>query len=366
MNTLVICNPCLQDVIHDGLFCKWSMDGEEFTVALLDFPEPDISEFFQTNSVVVKVSAFSCNYRDRSLMHQFYQQCKDLSGRRKYFYSPIGSEFVGEVIRIGEDVTSLNIGDRVIADNSYPFKTNGALGGIASNFVSQRLLILPSFCLTKIPDCMSDEMAAGFSLSAQTSYSMIRKANIKEGDNILVTAITSNTSLAILEKLKHYKVNVFGCSSKAFLLEKYADELGLKEIFQFDEKLPILDEDSSLKFDVIFDPFIDLYFDKLSDYLNYNARYVFCGFYQQHSSYKKMTVSENLLSMFDTCIYCNLSLIGNCIGCNDDLQNALQDFCDGTYVVHIDSVYRGEQITDFLQKSFLENRIGKVIYKYVD
>lgn len=41
-----------------------------------------------------------------------------------------------------------------------------------------------------------------FSLSAQTAYSMVRKANLNKGDNVLVTAATSNTSLSVIERLK--------------------------------------------------------------------------------------------------------------------------------------------------------------------
>ncbi len=73
---------------------------------------------------------------------------------------------------------------------------------------------------------MSDEVAAAFSLSAQTAYSMARKADIKDGDNVLTTALISNTSLAIVERLKscNANINIYGMPSKARSLRKYIKE----------------------------------------------------------------------------------------------------------------------------------------------
>ena len=216
MKTVVVCNPCMKDVMtNEGYFYEWYMDGEEFTVALLDLPDPDFNTMLDSHSVIVKVNAFSCNFRDRALMHHFAWRCKELSVDRKYFYAPIGSEFAGEVVWAGRKVASFHIGDRVFPNNTYPFKPDGTWGGMVTNFASQRLLLVKDSFLMKIPDGMPDEVAAGFSLSAQTGYSMVRKACLKENENVLITALSSNTSLAIIEKLKYSNVNLYACSRRS-------------------------------------------------------------------------------------------------------------------------------------------------------
>ena len=366
MKTVVVCNPCMKDVMtNEGYFYEWYMDGEEFTVALLDLPDPDFNTMLDSHSVIVKVNAFSCNFRDRALMHHFAWRCKELSVDRKYFYAPIGSEFAGEVVWAGRKVASFHIGDRVFPNNTYPFKPDGTWGGMVTNFASQRLLLVKDSFLMKIPDGMPDEVAAGFSLSAQTGYSMVRKACLKENENVLITALSSNTSLAIIEKLKYSNVNLYACSRRSQELKEQVKVLGIKDVFPFDDKRELLNPDYELKFDVVFDPFIDLYFSKVSRNLNYDARYVFCGFYEQHPSYQK-PLANNPLQLYGTCISQNASLIGNCIGKCMDLEDALQDYISGKYIVHIDSVYTGPQIPDFFQKTFLAERFGKVIYKYED
>lgn len=373
MKTVAICNSCMQDVARDSFFDEFLIAEHKLTVSLLEAPESDFSSLFTPHSVVVKVQGFSCNYRDRSLVHQFAGQCKTLSGNQKYFYSPFGSEFVGRVVKIGPEVRSVCIGDRVMADNSYPFKRDGSFGGVVTNFASQRLLLFLEHQLIKVPDKMPDEVAAAFSLSAQTAYSMVGKADLKDGDNVLITALTSNTSLAIVERLKPHNanINIYGMSSKAPSLKKHIKEWGLEDIY-----LPPFSQSGQIggsgcgdqKFDVIFDPFIDLYFADLINHINFNSKYIFCGFYQQHPSYKEMDVlSQNsLLTMYSSCIIYNMSLIGNCLGNREDLEKALSDFSEGKFHMNIDSVYTGNQLADFFQKSFLEEKTGKVVYMYAD
>ncbi len=104
MKTIAICNSCMQDIASDSFFDEFLIDEHKLTVSLLEVPDPDFTSFFNSHSVVVKVQAFSCNYRDRSLMHHFGERCIALSGNQKYFYSPVGSEFVGQVVKVGSEV----------------------------------------------------------------------------------------------------------------------------------------------------------------------------------------------------------------------------------------------------------------------
>lgn len=370
MKTVTICNSCLRDIVPNNFFDECVIDDNRITISLLDVPEPDFTPHFNSHSVIVKIKAFSCNYRDRSYMHRFAKQCQELSGNQKYFYSPIGSEFVGEIIKVGSDVNSFQIGDRVMPDSSYPLKIDGRLGGVVTNFASQRFQLFPENHLIKVPDNMPDETAAAFSLSAQTAYSMVRRANLRDGDNVLITALTSNTSQAIIQRLKscNININIYGISSKALSLNDKMKDWGLKSIFTSHFLQKKQDVSVIEKFDVIFDPFIDLYFNGLSKHINYDSRYIFCGFYQQHPSYREVEVisSNNLLQLYNACITYNISLMGNCLGCRKDLESAISDYSKDKFEIHIDSVYTGCQLNVFFQKSFVEERIGKVVYMYAD
>ncbi len=61
----------------------------------------------------------------------------------------------------------------------------------------------------------------------------------------------------------------------------------------------------------------------------------------------------------------NLQLIGNCIGQTSDLQNALNDYAAGKLDVTLDSIYSGDQVAEFFERTYTDsNRFGKVVYQY--
>jgi D-arabinose 1-dehydrogenase-like Zn-dependent alcohol dehydrogenase len=61
----------------------------------------------------------------------------------------------------------------------------------------------------------------------------------------------------------------------------------------------------------------------------------------------------------------NLQVMGNCIGLTADLQNAVDDYVSGKLKVNIDSVFTGDQVADFFDKTYnSKERFGKVIYCY--
>lgn len=367
MKVVAICSSHLKDVMSNVQFYNFVLDGDSIPVSLLDVPNLKYADSLLNNSVVVEVNAFSCNFRDRTLLHSFYESCRELSGKQKYFYSPIGSEFSGTVLEIGTAVTTFKKGDRVMANTSYPFRENGLMGGVPTNFASQGILLLEEDQLIKVPDCMPDEVAAAFSISAQTAYSMVRKAKLNKGENVLVTAGTSNTSLAVIERLRNKEVNVYAISSKAEKYEKALCEMGVKKVMSLPDLLEKGDLNTffiNMKFDVVFDPFIDLYFEKLTPVLNFGARYVFCGFYNQHPSFGFKDIAKNPYPIITKCITSNLSLIGNCLGRKEDLMDAISDYSNKRYTPPVDSVYTEDAILDFFQKSFIGERFGKTIYKY--
>lgn len=363
MQTVVICNSCVRDIAPDAMFQQFVIDGEEVTVALLDASDSNFDSFFDSHSVLVRVKAFSCNFRDRGFLHLFHEQCKNLSGNQKYFFSPIGSEFVGEIVKVGENVSEFKVGERVMPDHSYPHKRDGKFGGVVTNFASQRLQMFSDSALIKVPENMSDDEAAIFSLAAQTAHSMVRRATLKQGDNVLVTSMSSNTSIASLEALKKHDVNVYAMSSKADEMSHLAAEFNIQKVFFPDEM--IADNKQIPAFDVVLDPFVDLNIKRIFPHLNYNARYLFCGVCQQYHSYAPLeNIDFETMQLYGECIVKNISLMGNCLGNTDDLQMTIEDYEKGKYKTHIDSVFTGKKILDFFKKSFIEDRFGKVVYRY--
>jgi NADPH:quinone reductase-like Zn-dependent oxidoreductase len=370
MRNLAICgNNLNQSLVKTLESAPITLDSVPLLAGLLETKdihfEPELPE--NRDRVLVRKIAFSCNYRDKGLMLTAAPQLKE----NRYYI--IGSEFVGEVVALGAEVTNFKIGDRVIGNNQYPDSgVVGVLPGVPTNHASKEYQIFHPVKLLKIPPQMPDEIAAVFSIGAQTTYSMIRKLNIKEGSNILVTAAKSNTSLFAIAALQQYKVNVYVTTTSIEFAQKFYD-LGVKRVIQVALNANTLIPPEVAReikqeiegFDCIIDPFFDLHIGKLIQTLVDGGRYITCGFYHQFPStpfeYRGLTLSEILTVVMMK----NIQIIGNCVGQTKDLENAIQDYICGKFTVAIDSVLSSTQIQDFFRRTYhAKDRFGKVVYHY--
>lgn len=364
MKTLAVLSPTLNKKVNGTNKTYITIDSLKIPIALIDVPDEKFKENDeQYNDVVlIRKKGFSLNYRDLGIIENAWKKLKNFDGDTYY---PIGSDFCGEVVKVGKNVTNLKIGDFVIQDGFYPnYKENGK-PGIPTNHGSKELEIIHSKKLIKLPKKFPVNIASGLGIGTQTSMSMIKKANIKDGNNILVTSITSYTSLFLLSILKNYNCNVYGLSySNNEIKTVKATFPFIKEIYPFKENsIP-----KKIKFDIVFDPFSDTYFPYLllNKKLNYNCKYITCGFFDQSSEKKIAAKAFKLPLLLSHIILGNIHLIGNCLGSTEDLEDGVK-LLNNENSIPIDSVfYSGDNIDDFILKSFniKKNRFGKVCYIY--
>jgi NADPH:quinone reductase-like Zn-dependent oxidoreductase len=356
-------NPTLQSI---------TIEGAAVHCGIIDTPEPvfDPHDANQRQHVLIRVRAFSCNYRDKALILRMA-----VSGRDNAFYS-IGSEFVAEVVAIGRDVTDLVPGDRVIGDNAYPASgVQGLPPGVPTNHGSRELQALHRAKLVRIPAAMPDAVAASFAIGAQTTYSMIRRLGLAAGEPVLVTAAKSNTSLFAIAALRQHNVDVYAVSTS----ERFANELaalGVKELIVVDPSHQPLASHPQLAaivahtggFAGVIDPYCDLYLAHMPSMMAIGGRYITCGFYDQYlelvgGSRKPIPVELRQLPFL--VMFKNISLIGNCIGTAEDLQRAFADYEAGRLPVRVDRIYQGLDTGEFLDRTYnAPDRFGKVVYAY--
>ncbi len=133
---------------------------ETLTVESLPLPQPAAGE------VRLRVHAAGVNFPDTLIIQGKYQFKPELP------FTP-GSEVAGEVEALGEGVTNVQVGDRVIAFLST--------GGYATHAVAQAPQVLP------MPPELSFEEAAAFTLASGTSYhALVDRAGLKAGETLLV------------------------------------------------------------------------------------------------------------------------------------------------------------------------------------
>ncbi|MEO0377632.1 MAG: zinc-binding alcohol dehydrogenase family protein [Cyanobacteria bacterium P01_A01_bin.17] len=375
MRYVAVCgSPLLKFDNHQNIVKSLEIEGIKFTCGLLHGEDVQFDPQAPENheKVLVKIRAFSSNYRDKSIILMAATHLPEQN-----FYA-FGSDFVAEVLTVGTKVDGLQPGDRVINNNQYPDSgVEGLLAGVPTNHSSKELQVFHQAKLLKIPDSISDEVAAGFSIGAQTAYSMLRKLDVRAGENILVTAAKSNTSLFVINALKHRGVNVYATSTS----RKFEDKLlamGVKQLIQIDpnqedwsqipELMQIYRETGGIH--CIVDPFFDLHIGKLLPILRRGegGRYVTCGLYEQYSNYTGQDFEYQGMALKDVMLFAmlnNVQLIGNCVGKTADLQQAVDDCDRGKFTVAVDSVFSGNQIEEFVNRTYnSRDRFGKVIFKY--
>lgn len=347
------------------------IDGIPVTCGLISTPEPDLRTAGSEErcSVLVRVNAFSCNYRDKALILSAVES----PGSRSFYV--VGSDFVGEVVDVGPDVANLKIGERVIGNNNYSdvmMDTASPRVGIPTNHASKEFQLLREAKLVKIPPEMPTIVAAAFSIGAQTSYSIIRKLNKFKGAKILVTAARSNTSLFIINALAKYQVRIFVTTTSSGF-EKELQELGVEKIIRLALTDDVTRRYLCLKevanqigrFDYVVDPFFNLHIGHVLNLVVRGGKYITCGF--SHIGHTAGVLNRNgeLNGVLLLAVMNNLEVIGNCLGQTEDLTNALQDYRSGSMKVIIDSVFDRAQIRTFFEKTFAaKDRFGKVVYVY--
>ncbi len=112
----------------------------------------------------------------------------------------IGIEGAGIVEAIGDDVTEVEVGDRV----AYT-------AGVGS-YAEQRLVAADR--LVRIPEGISDVDAAGIISKGITAESMMRRCyKVKDGDTVLIHAAAGGMGLIMSQWCKHVGATVIGTTS---------------------------------------------------------------------------------------------------------------------------------------------------------
>ncbi len=165
---------------------------------LADHPEPEPGH----DEIVVKVSAAGLNYRDLMVLRGDYGT--DLPEDRV----PL-SDGVGVIEAVGADVTGLKVGTRVMAphfatwlDGAYSFAVFARDLGVTANGWLAEKIILPANAAVMVPENVSDNSAATFSVVGSTVWhAMMAFGDAKPGDLVLAQG-TGGVSIFALQLAK--------------------------------------------------------------------------------------------------------------------------------------------------------------------
>jgi NADPH2:quinone reductase len=185
--------------------------------------------------VLVDIAYAGLNFFDTLLIEGKYQV------RPKPPFSP-GAEFSGRVAALGPGAEGFAVGDRVMGTCAY---------GAAAEQIA-----VPTNRLTKIPEGLALDKAAGLSITYGTSlHALKQRAEIKPGETLLVLGASGGVGLAAVEIGKAMGARVIaGASSEEKLA--FARHFGATETINTagDDMRARLKEIAPKGVDVVYDP----------------------------------------------------------------------------------------------------------------
>jgi NADPH2:quinone reductase len=219
-------------------------------------PEPGSGE------VVVEVEAAALNFFDILLCRGEYQEHPPLP------FTP-GAEVSGTVVEVGDGV-DLQKGARVLAAPALP------KGGFAEKVVAPA-----EGGVFPVPDAMPSEAVAALHLAYQTAYfALHRRANLKEGETVLVHAGAGGVGSAAVQLANAAGARVFstaGGSEKVEICRK----LGAEVAVDYEEENfvdAVKGATDGRGADVVFDPVGGDVFDLSRKCIAFEGRIVVVGF----------------------------------------------------------------------------------------
>lgn len=230
--------------------------GGPETLVLKDIALPPLGP----KEVRVRVHAAGLNFPDTLIIANKYQV------KPAFPFAP-GMECGGEIIAVGEKVTDLKVGDRVMATTS-----NGA-------FAEQMNCAAAN--VFRIPASMPYEIAAGFPITYGTTYhALVDRGRMKPGEVLLVHGAAGGVGLNAVElgrELGATVIGTVGSDEKAAIVRQY----GAAHVINY-SKESIKDRVKELTggngADVIYDAVGGDAFDQSLRCINWDGRLLVVGF----------------------------------------------------------------------------------------
>ncbi|MBV4461371.1 NADPH:quinone oxidoreductase family protein [Pseudomonas sp. COR58] len=237
-----------------AVLCKAFGPAESLVLEEVASPAP------KKNEILLEVHAAGVNFPDTLIIEGKYQF------KPPFPFSP-GGEAAGVVREVGEKVSHLKVGDRVMALTGW------------GSFAEQ--VAVPGYNVLPIPPSMDFRTAAAFSMTYGTSmHALTQRGNLQPGETLLVLGASGGVGLAAVEIGKALGARVIAAASSAEKLA-VAKAAGADELINYSET-SLKDEIKRLTdgqgADVIYDPVGGDLFDQAIRAIAWNGRLLVVGF----------------------------------------------------------------------------------------
>jgi len=292
--------------------------------------------------VVVRVKACGVNFFDGLIVQGKYQTRPALP------FSP-GAEVAGVISAVGEGVTALKKGTRVLAYTGH--------GGYAQE------VTVDAGSIVLMPEQMDFVTAAAFPIAYATSYHALKdRAGLRSGETLLVLGASGGVGLAAVEIGRIMGARVLACASSEEKLA-LAREHGADALINYgtsDLRERIREETAGKGVDVVYDPVGGAYTEPALRSVAPGGRYLVIGF----ASGEIPKIAFNLLLLKE------VSAVGVFWGAFTkaqpqrdaaNLAELLDWYVQGRLRPHVSATFPLERYGDALDAIMQRRVLGKVV-----
>lgn len=308
----------------------------------IDSPRPEKGQ------VVIEVKAIGINFPDTLIIRDLYQFKPERP------FSP-GGEVSGVVKAIGEGVSNLSVGQRVIGSCGW--------GGMREELALEAGRCIP------IPDGVPFEEAAAFVMTYGTSYYALKdRGDPKPGEKLLVLGAAGGVGIAAVELGKAMGLEVIAaCSTQEkvdFCLSKGADkglvyakgDLDRSQQKEFSNQIK---EVSGGGVDIIYDGVGGAYAEPALRAMNWEGRYLVIGF---PAGIPSIPLNLTLLKSCDIRgVFWGAAVARNPAGNQKNLTELFALYQDGKIKPHISETFPLDKGGDAIQYLMDRKALGKVV-----
>ena len=327
-------------------------------------PKPD--------EVVFKVKAAALNYNDIWGM------------RGQPVAVPLphvsGSDAAGEVIAVGEEVTNIKVGDRVVSHSNMSCRvcaacTDGREFDCAKRTIwgfqtgpiwgaYSEVTHLPEVNISKIPNNVSFDEAAAASMTLLTAWHMlVGRAKIRPGQTVLIMGGGSGVGSFGIQIAKLYNCTVISTASPDkldklkeigadYAVDHRKEDWG-KEVFKITKEISAK-TGVAPGIDVSFDHIGQTHWNQQLTLLKYGVTLVSCG---ATTGYDAKTDLRHIF-------FKGTNILGSTQGTKAELEQGLYWMGKGKIKAVIDSVYSFEQAAEAHTKMLTgKGLFGKILMK---
>ncbi|MFK8024213.1 MAG: zinc-binding dehydrogenase [Ilumatobacter sp.] len=339
---------------------RYERTGGPEVLEVVDVPDPDPGDV----DVVVKVEACSLNRLDVVQRNGWFA----LDG----FALPhiAGMDVAGTVLAIGNEVTDVVVGDRVVVNPSMVgVDDRSALGGrgdvhgglgiigatMDGGYAEQCLV--PASHVFPVPDSVPIEHAATFPTAYLTaSHSLFDVGGLTAGETVMIHAAGSGVSVAAIQLAKQAGATVLATAGSQSKLDK-ALELGADHVLNNrtgDVTGWAREVTAGKGVDMVLDHVGAALFAPSIFSIGVGGRLVTCG---------NTSGDEAVIPSLGFMFHNRVSILGSDDYRPEEFGPAWQTFCDGDFTVAIEEEYSLDQAGEAQDRMLSSDFFGKILLR---